>query len=180
MNRIIITVMIVSAIATGCTEYKMNHCNCDNMPQSKDSGLIIENVVLRQFAQDSSIQYAYPICFSELKITNNAENENYNFMVSFDNGISYEPVDFNKYSILGYPIKGHSPQSYERNVKKDEANHKYIYTINAITCDYYLDLLTSSNFVLIPKIEEGNTVEFVVNYVRWQNGKRKNVRKEKW
>lgn len=44
MNRIILTIMIFTAIVAGCTEYKMNHCNCDNMPQSKDSGIIVENV----------------------------------------------------------------------------------------------------------------------------------------
>ena len=180
MNKIITTIMIVTTIATGCTEYKMNHCNCDNMPQSKDSGIIVENVILRRFNQDPNIQYTFPKEFTELKITNDQENEKYNFMVSFDNGVSFKPIDFNKYSILGYPISGSSPQTFERDVIKEDANHKYIYKINAITCDYFMDIVLDFNIVLIPKIEDGYTTEFVINYVRWQNGKRKNVSKEKW
>ena len=169
---LLITAILTIAI-TGCRRYE--YCQCDKkLPPSTSSGLIISNAKLK-IADPKTNDY-----FSGVIINEESANENYTYQVSFDDGATYNNVDFSKYTILGYPIMGGGHISFGKDVTKDVANKKYIYTIDAVECRYYKVACIATNCVLIPKIEEDYTVDFVVNYARWKNGKTTKISREEW
>ena len=60
------------------------------------------------------------------------------------------------------------------NKEKDiliNAEKKYIYKINVISCGTCEKYSETMNWVLIPKIEDDFTVEFVVTKKDWNNGR---------
>ncbi len=158
MNRIIITVMIVSAIITGCTEYKMNHCNCDDMPaQEVGTGLIVGTAT--QNSENDSLVSAWKIGSGVV-----TSDENNIFGIVNKDG---SPIDFSRYSVLFKKTFGNGSTKFLRDVTKDDNAKKYVYTITNLECDYFLDLLGNINLVIIPKIEDGYYVEIIEKNARW-------------
>lgn len=76
---------------------------------------------------------------------------------------SVPEIDFADYSLLGkYTSGGGCDVKYERKVFKDEINKRIIYEIDVKyigTCEM---LITSRNWVLIPKMPENYSFEFKV------------------
>jgi len=135
--------------------------HCKNMPQQIDGGTgeIINNVLFKP-----TLSYSK----EEQIITSDSLNI-FGFVVSFDNGETYNPVDFSQYSILGkYAAWDGCMAFFDRNVTKDAKKKKYIYTIRTISCGNCMLGGGSSNWVLIPKIEDGFAVEFVVEHTWWK------------
>jgi len=90
-----------------------------------------------------------------------------NVTVSFDNGATYIPIDFSKYTLLGKYAVGNSwDVFFDRSVTKDVKKQKYIYTIRVISCGEWEED-ANMNWVLIPKIEDNFSVEFVVEHKQW-------------
>ena len=69
-------------------------------------------------------------------------------------------IDFSRYSLLGMYAEGTCSVFYTREVTKEEAIKKYIYKVSTQECGFCERLAFSMNWVLIPKIEEGYSVEF--------------------
>jgi hypothetical protein len=176
MKRIISLISLVAiafVMTIGCRRYE--YCQCDKkLPASTSSGIIIENAKLN-INDPKTGEY-----FTELVINEESLQGENSYKVSFDDGATFDNIDFSKYTILGYPILGGGRTSYNKNVTKDVTNKKYIYTIDALECTYYRVASIATNCVLIPKIEDDYTVEFVVNYARWKNGKTTQISKEEW
>ena len=81
-------------------------------------------------------------------------------VVSFDNGVTYEPIDTNKYTMISHLTYSGATPRYIRSVYKDDADKKYIYHITVLICGYTEELEMNNNFVLIPKVEDGYTGEY--------------------
>ena len=72
----------------------------------------------------------------------------------------FENINFNNYTLLGKSIWASCKYKIKRNVIEDEDNNKYIYTIELKECGNCSDLTKIDNWVLVPKIPIGYSVEF--------------------
>ncbi len=76
---------------------------------------------------------------------------------------SLPEIDFTEYTLLGkYTSGGGCDVKYERKVYKDEINKRIIYEIDVKYIGLCDMLITSKNWVLIPKMPENYTFEFRV------------------
>jgi len=156
----IFVLMLFSLIS--CGGFGFEHCK--NMPKEIEGGTgeIISNAMIRHPAfiasKSSSNEGAI--------ITSDSLNSS-NLVVSFDNGVTYSPIDFSQYTLLGKYAEGHCMAFFDRNVTKNIKKKKYIYTIRVIACGGCMVYAPSMNWVLIPKIEDDFSVEFVVEHKEW-------------
>ena len=73
-------------------------------------------------------------------------------------------IDFNKYSLLGRNTSGGGcGATYDRQILKDIDDKKIIYKINVQYEGSCYILIENWNWVYIPKLEKGYSVEFQVN-----------------
>ncbi len=70
-------------------------------------------------------------------------------------------IDFNKYSLLGlYTSGGGCDASFVRQIIDDPGEHKIIYKVKASYEGACYMLIFNYNWAIIPKLEEGYSVEF--------------------
>jgi len=155
-------IFILFFVATSCDNLKEK---CNNMPeQIIGTGLIIPNALIPHI---NEFNHNYG---NEGYIINCEEENNFELSVSYDNEKTFENIDFVNYTVLGRHASGNCQVIYKRNVSKNEVTKKYIYTILVVHCGYCKSRDASMNWVLVPKIENDFTVEFIVEYER-QKGK---------
>ena len=71
-------------------------------------------------------------------------------------------IDFTTYTLLGkYTVSDGEVKYYKREVIKDASNMKYIYTIY-MKCQNNSKAEISMNWVLVPRLPDNYSVEFVV------------------
>ncbi len=73
----------------------------------------------------------------------------------------FENINFNNYSLLGKSVWASCKYKLNRNVTEDKANNKYIYTIELKECGSCSDLTKIDNWVLVPKIPTGYSIDFI-------------------
>ena len=160
---IITTILFFVTISCDNDMYK----GCKNMPeQIIGTGEIINNAAVWY----SNLDFTTFNSKEGLIITSDSLNI-FDLLVSFDNRTTYNPIDFSKYTVLGQSTSGSCRVVFDRNVIKNTELKKYIYKINVIYCGTCEKLALDMNWVLIPKLEDDFTVEFLVNYEKWKNGK---------
>ncbi|HOG18813.1 MAG TPA: hypothetical protein PKW37_00015 [Salinivirgaceae bacterium] len=86
----------------------------------------------------------------------------FSLKVSFDNGNTYDSIDFNQYTLLGKYASEACRATFERNVTKDDSQKKYLYKITVHQCGLCDVLCESMNWVLVPKIPDDYDVSFSV------------------
>jgi hypothetical protein len=123
---------------------------CD--PTNSVGGEIIENAVVKVVANIPG-----PL------LVTNAGQVNFPIEVSFDNQITYEPVDFTKYSVMALPTSASCSSGYDRVVTKDDANQTVTYTITITQCETCEGTTNIQNWVLIPVVFGTYTPIFKVN-----------------
>jgi len=155
-STVFITMIILSFGTTSCNDmYK----GCKNMPdQIIGTGEIIHNAIVWYSTFDN---YNEP---KEGQIITSDSLNIFNLVVSFDNRATFIPIDFSKYTVLGKYADGGCRVVFDRNVTKNIEKKKYTYTITVIECGTCKELELSMNWVLIPKIEDDFSVDFLVNY----------------
>lgn len=73
---------------------------------------------------------------------------------------AYYEIDFSKFSVLGKKVSsGGCAVRYLRHVAKDVNAKKYIFIITILKCGYCKEYHQHMNWVLIPKMEDGYTLE---------------------
>jgi hypothetical protein len=79
-------------------------------------------------------------------------------------GYSASPpeIDFNEYSLLGFWATGQCETKFIREVIKNETDKKYTYRIKIKDCGTCKSERYDANLVLVPKISDGFTVDFVI------------------
>ncbi|MFD1141423.1 hypothetical protein ACFQ4C_09895 [Larkinella insperata] len=71
-------------------------------------------------------------------------------------------VNFNESDVLGLStVNRGCSSSYQRNVRRDDATKRIIYTVTELYCKKCSPVDGQGNFVIIPKVPEGYTVEYV-------------------
>jgi len=155
INPFLFTLFII--IVIGFISCNAPFEGCKKMPkQITGTGEIISNARIGFSELDYSGRTP-----KEVVITSDSLNI-YNALVSFDEGATYNPIDFSKYTVLAHNTNGGCYSVFERNVTKNIEKQKYIYKIKVISCGTCQRNWGSENWVLIPKIEDNYTVEFVV------------------
>ena len=129
---------------------------CDLPEQTVGSGEIIQNALVDAINPDSfSTGNGGDI------IRSDSENV-YNLMVSYDQGVSYDSIDFDQYTVLGKSASGTCTAVFDRHVSRDTVAKKCTYRIKVYECGLCLRLWPDANLVLVPRIPEDYTVDFIV------------------
>lgn len=75
-----------------------------------------------------------------------------------------ESIDFTQYDVLGLSTVNRGTRStYLRDVQIDEKNKKVVYTVTERYCRRSSPVLGQGNFVLVPKLPSGYTIEYIRN-----------------
>lgn len=74
--------------------------------------------------------------------------------VSLDDGLTYAPVDFDKYDVLGFYRVGFCEVSYTRDLKKDSVNKEFSFRVDLFECGDCEIRRENMNWVLVDKIPE--------------------------
>lgn len=88
---------------------------------------------------------------------------NFPIEVSLDNQITFEPVDFTKYSLLAFPTTASCSSGYDRVVVKNDTDQTVTYTITINECGTCEGNVYITNWVLIPAVPSNYTPIFVLN-----------------
>lgn len=148
--RILTLLLVMMFFAMGCDK------RCVLPPQIIGTGEIIPNALVV-----SQTYTTWEMTSKEHVIKADSQNV-YNLKVSFDNGSTYVPIDFNQYTLLGKHASGGCQVVFERNVTKDDVQKKYFYRIKVHQCGTCKKYMESMNWVLVPRIPDDYTVSFIV------------------
>ena len=97
------------------------------------------------------------------EINSNAEYQALSLLAHSDQTVcQFENINFNNYTLLGKSIWASCKYKIKRNVTEDKDNNKYIYMIELKECGNCSDLTMLDNWILVPKIPTGYTVDFVI------------------
>jgi hypothetical protein len=154
MKKSLIAIILFSLTFIACEEDKL----IDITDQCKFENIIFGECFTRfyNYGQD------------QIVITN---NETYLIFCDSVRVLPYSPncdsatpeiINFTQYSLLAVSTGGGGCDAYyERKILKDIQHKKIIYKIKARYTGECMAILSSWNWVLIPKIEEGYSVEFL-------------------
>ena len=148
----VILIMLLFFTTISCKEsYK-----CRKMPeQTMVMGEIMQNAMIVDLGYRTKPKEGQIITSDSLNI--------FDLVVSFDNGETKNPIDFSKYTVLGKFADGGCRAIVAlQDVTKYTELKKYIYRIKVISCGKCTSYWQEMNWVLIPKIEDDFSVEFVV------------------
>ncbi len=131
----------------------------DNELPIPATNIIVENALVSEPPITEEMRY------KEFVIQTDSLNI-FNLEVSFDDGVTYEPIDFSNYTLLGkYDPASGCEVIYSRNATRDDEAKKISYEIKVDqygVCDCFH---LSMNWVLIPKMPEDYNVEFSVEHI---------------
>jgi hypothetical protein len=123
---------------------------CD--PTNSFGGDILENAVVKVVANIPG-----PLLVTD------ASQVSFPIEVSFDNQLTYAPVDFTKYSVMALPTTASCSSGYDRVVTKNLANQTVSYTITITQCETCEGTTKIQNWVLIPAVPGSYSPIFKVN-----------------
>ena len=136
--------------------------SCDkpcNLPdQTMGGGEIIQNVLIVSKASAQTLS----LNTQNQYVIRSEEENNDSLRVSFDNGITIQPIDFTQYSLLANYADGQCRAIFERNVIRDVMNKKIHYSIYINDCGTCKKNVGHRNLVLVPKIPDGYEIVFSV------------------
>lgn len=130
----------------------LNSCNkCD--PTNDSNGIIVEDAIVRVL--DSSVPGP--------QFINSASDYNKDIEVSFDGGLTYQPVDFTEYTVFALPTTASCSSGYSRNVSANDPNQTVTYSIIITECDYCEGTTSIPNWVLTTKVPANYTPIYEVD-----------------
>jgi hypothetical protein len=128
-------------------------CDKDCSEKSSYSGIIIEDVS--------------NTCLLDISITDGivieTDSQFLDLLGQIPNFSCDTPqINFSENTLLGLYADGACDVAFQRNVKIDALNQQYVYTVKVKECGSCLSLGYSTNLVLVPKLPQNWTVEFIV------------------
>ncbi|MEN8958615.1 MAG: hypothetical protein ABF242_10625 [Flavobacteriales bacterium] len=144
-------IFITTILALG---YSCNKINCSLPAQTNGTGEIISNA---EIVQTNILD----VDFNREYVINSDSANTIDAKVEFNNGTT-DSINFTNYTLLGKWAEGGCNVVIERDVERKNSEKRLIYTLEVHECGN-CDMLTGSmNWVLVPKIPEDYTVEFIV------------------
>jgi hypothetical protein len=127
-------------------------CNkCD--PTNDLNGIIVEDAIVRVI--DATV--AGP------QFINSASEYNAEIEVSFDEGLTYQPVDFTEYTVFALPTTASCSSGYSRDVSANDPNETVTYSIIITECDYCEGTTSIPNWVITTKVPASYTPIYEVD-----------------
>lgn len=128
---------------------------CKLPEQDIETGMIVSNALV-----------SHPLITGEMRdkehiIRSDSENI-YSLQVSFDEGKSFQNIDFSQYTLLGKRASGQCHVHFERDVSVNVEQKQVLYIIRIRQCGTCKKFLELMNWVLIPKIPDDYNVTFKV------------------
>jgi hypothetical protein len=80
--------------------------------------------------------------------------------VSFDQGYTYIPVDFSKYTVMNFPVTVGCNTHFEKDVTIDHASSKVTFTLGVNSCPDCEEQYRQDNWVLVSKFPNNYFVEY--------------------
>lgn len=131
-------------------------CEKCELPDNSQSGEILDHVVLKDL--QSSITD-----FDEILIDDSLTNSLYeSVVVSFDNGMTYDEIDFTNYSLLGINTSTTCSATFNRTLDINLEDSTAVYSLRINECEDCDFTVSTQNWVLTPKIPDYVTTTFVV------------------
>lgn len=144
-----VVVWFLMTLILSCTKNK----NCYLSQQIIGNGEIVSNALVSQ-----------PLITWDMKNQEHiiqADTQNvFELKVSFDNGNTFDDIDFKQYTLLGKYARENCKATFERNVSKDDSQKKIFYNLKIKQCGKCETNWESMNWVLVPKIPENYNVIF--------------------
>ena len=134
--------LLLSVLLTGCKK-------CD--PSNSEGGYIVKDAIVKVIGGEGGANF----------ITN-ASQYSVPIEVSFDGGVTYEPVDYSEYSVFSLPTTATCSAGYNRNVTISEGAQVATYTVTITECDYCDGTVSIENWVLTSAIPSNYTPVFEV------------------
>ena len=138
----------------------INACNKDDCGKlnSSNSGIIISSFTpSNECARLDEYNETYIIRtqqeYDSLKIINRNEDT--------CTVLKLNPVDFEKYSLLGFEGCGNCQVAFRRKVTENASLKKYIFSLKVLECGDCKKLSCAWNWVLVPKLPDNWTVDFI-------------------
>ena len=139
-NIFLLGLLLLTFLFTGC-----NKCE----PTNSEGGYVVKDAIVRVIGADDSANF----------ITSPAQL-NKPIEVSFDGGVTYNPVDFTQYSVFSLPTTASCSSGYNRSVTLSEAAQVVTYTVTITECDYCEGSISIQNWVLTSAIPSNYTPVF--------------------
>jgi hypothetical protein len=140
-----------------------NNKKCKLPQQIIGTGEIVSNALVRDITTTWEMRH------QEYVIHSDTENV-YHLQVSFDNSITFQEIDFFRYTLLGRYTSGGCHVNFDRNISRDVARKQLFYEIKVQQCGTCETHNESMNWVLVPKISDDYKVLF--NVEKCRNGKK--------
>ncbi len=83
----------------------------------------------------------------------------YDLKVSFDNGYTYVPIDWTKYSVLNFPVTAGCNTHFERDVTVNNSSSNVRYKITVESCPDCESEYRTDNWVLVNKFPASYIVD---------------------
>ena len=160
MKKIILLISILAVIICFTRCVNSDPCKgCDEMPEETDGTGLIVGLGQKTYHDNSY--------YTRYGIVDVITSEDLNFLKI--KHLNDTPIDFSKYSVLCMRSQGSGcDMRYMRDVSVDKESKKYTYTVTMLECGGYKVFLNpSDNIVIIPKIEDGYTVEIQLKEAYW-------------
>jgi hypothetical protein len=135
-------------------------CSCGekdlNCSEDRNSGIIVESVYFDDWCLNDFMDQSFVI-------SDQAQLDSIIGSSSCEEGVDSPDIDFALYTLLGiYAGGGGCSGSFIREVTRDESAHKFVYEVEVKECGMCSMYFFSMNWVLVPKLPEGWTVEFII------------------
>ena len=160
---ILISILVVTICFASCVN--SDPCKgCDEMPEETDGTGLIVGLGEKTYHDSSYMINNIPIWYGLVDVVT---SETHN--TSKIRHLNGDSIDFSKYSVLCMGAQGGGCDiRYMRDVSVDKEAKKYTYTVTMLECGGYKVFLNpSDNIVIIPKIEDGYTVEIQLKEAYW-------------
>ncbi len=121
-----------------------------------------ESVIENSGIIESSVDFQCDTPFYDGNFVIDSQSE-LDSVTNLNTGCNQPEINFSQYTVIGMYAYTEGKGSYYRNVEIDTANLTYDYTITVKTCGECNCLSQNMNWVLVPKLPEGYTVDFTLN-----------------
>lgn len=139
-NILLLSGLLLTLLFTGCNK-------CD--PSNSAGGYVVKDAIVKVIGGEEGAHF----------ITDPSQY-NVPIEMSTDGGVTYEPVDFTKYSVFSLPTTATCSAGYNRSVTLSEGAQVVTYTVSITECDYCEGTVSIDNWVLTSAIPGNYTPVF--------------------
>ena len=134
--------------------FSVTSCNkCD--PTSMDDGIIIKDVIIRAIG--------HPAGTPDPALVRQQGVFGIDYEVSTDGGYFYDPVDFERFSVMCFPVTARCSSGFLRTVTLDSEDKIVEYNMVVSECESCETRNETYNWVLVEKVPDDYTPVFTLN-----------------